>query len=97
MSTGVFEVYTGVTSVVCQEFTAHGTVLEQGVSLLRAVSVGEALSGSLPLCETSRSCEREFLSDFINCSSETSAARLATYATYTPGAKFPKAPKMILI
>ena len=64
--------------LMCQELTAHGSVLDRGVSLLRAVSVSEAISGELPFGDTSRSCERDFLTDFINCGPHTSAARLAT-------------------
>ena len=74
-----------VSSWVCQELAAHGTVLERGVSLARAVSLSEALSGTVPCVDGSVqcadvSCEREFLGDFINATPHTSAARLAKCA-----------------
>jgi len=61
---------------VCQEFVNHASLLKKGVCLLSAPSVSDALTGNLPLCESSS--ERAFLTDFINCAPRTSGARLAT-------------------
>ena len=57
----------------------HGALLSKGLCLQRVATVQEAVSGSLPLSETSS--ERAFLTDFINCAPQTSAARLAQSVT----------------
>jgi len=73
------ELYMYINVSVCQELVKHCGLLKRGLSLSRAPTVSEALAGNLPLCETS--CERMFLSDFINCTARTSGARLATWAS----------------
>ena len=58
---------------------SHSLLLKKGISLLAAPSVSDALTGNLPLCESSS--ERAFLTDFINCAPRTSGARLATFVS----------------